>query len=59
MLIDDAMLALRISNGVLLSLLFLSGFWWARYTVSHPWLVGISFLFFGGLLVAAAIALGG
>ena len=57
--IDDARLALRVSNAVLVALLFLSGYWWARYTVSRPWVVGISFLVIGILLVVAAIALGG
>lgn len=59
LLIDDARLALRVSNAVLVGLLFFSGYWWARYTVSRPVLVGICFLLIGIVLVAAAIALGG
>jgi hypothetical protein len=59
LLIDDARLALRVSNAVLLALLFLSGYWWARYTLSRPWLVGAAFLLCGIVLVLAAIALGG
>ncbi|HEY4370100.1 MAG TPA: hypothetical protein VGN07_22910 [Steroidobacteraceae bacterium] len=59
LLIDDARLALRISNAVLVGLLFFTGYWWAHYTVSKPALVGVSFLFIGTALVAAAIALGG
>jgi hypothetical protein len=59
LLIDDARLALRVSNAVLVALLFFTGYWWARYTVSKPWLVGVSFLVIGIVLVAAAIALGG
>jgi hypothetical protein len=59
MLIDDARLALRVSNAVLVGLLFFTGYWWARYTVSKPWLVGSAFLVIGIVLVGAAIALGG
>ena len=59
MLIDDARLALRVSNAVLVALLFFSGYWWARYTVSKPWIAGLAFLLIGTGLVAAAIALGG
>lgn len=58
-LIDDARLALRVSNAVLVALLFFTGYWWARYTVSRPWLAGLAFLVIGVVLVAAAIALGG
>lgn len=59
LLIDDARLALRVSNAVLVALLFFSGYWWARYTVSRPWIAGLAFLLIGTGLVAAAIALGG
>jgi VIT family len=59
LLIDDARLALRVSNAVLVALLFFTGYWWARYTVSRPWIAGVSFLVIGIVLVVAAIALGG
>lgn len=59
LLIDDARLALRVSNAVLVSLLFITGYWWARYTVSKPALVGTAFMVIGIALVVAAIALGG
>ena len=59
MLIDDARLALRVSNAVLVALLFFTGYWWARYTVGKPWRAGLAFLVIGVALVAAAIALGG
>lgn len=59
MFLDDARLALRISNGILLALLFVVGFSWARHTLSNPWVVGLGFLVGGGALVGAAIALGG
>ena len=59
LLIDDAQLALRVSNGVLLTLLFATGYWWSRFTLGRPWLVGLCFLAGGVGLVAVAIALGG
>ncbi|HEY5809359.1 MAG TPA: hypothetical protein VIT67_15400 [Povalibacter sp.] len=59
LLIDNARFALRVSNGVLLILLFMSGYLWARQTLSRPWLVGTVFLACGLALVIAAIALGG
>ena len=59
LIFDDARFALRVSNGILLALLFVVGSWWARYTLGKPWLVGLCFLAVGFLLVAAAIALGG
>ncbi len=57
--IDDAFLALRVSNAILLALLFWAGFSWARYTTARPALTGLVFLLFGAALVVMAIALGG
>lgn len=59
LLFDNARLALRVSNAVLLGLLFITGCLWARFTLGNPWIVGLSFLVGGGVLVAVAIALGG
>jgi hypothetical protein len=59
LLIDEAHLALRVSNAVLLAILFVTGYWWARYTLDKPWLVGLGFLVGGTSLVLVAIALGG
>jgi hypothetical protein len=59
LLIDEAQFALRVSNAVLLALLFVTGFWWARYTLDRPWVVGLGFLAGGIALVLMAIALGG
>jgi hypothetical protein len=59
LLLDNARLALRWSNAILLALLFLSGFRWARHTLHNPWLVGLSFLVGGVVLVGVAILLGG
>ena len=59
LLIDDAMLALRVSNAVLLALLFFTGYRWAHYTLGRPWLVGLCFLIGGIAMVWTAIMLGG
>ena len=55
----DTSTELSFTNEVLIALLFFTGYWWARYTVSRPWNAGVAFLFIGSALVAAAIALGG
>jgi VIT1/CCC1 family predicted Fe2+/Mn2+ transporter len=57
--IDDAWWALRVSNLLLLALLFVTGHAWGRYAVARPWLAGLVFLLGGTVLVAATIALGG
>lgn len=59
LLLDDAYVALRASNAILLALLFLCGYRWARFTLGRPWIVGTCFLAIGIVLVLAAIALGG
>jgi VIT1/CCC1 family predicted Fe2+/Mn2+ transporter len=58
-LIDDPVLALRISNAVLLGLLFAVGYRAARHTLARPWIAGASFVGIGLALVLTAIALGG
>ena len=57
--IDDPWTALRVSNAVLLGLLFYAGYAWAKHTLAKPWLAGACFLLGGLGLVAVAIALGG
>ena len=57
--IDQAHLALRVSNLILLGLLFWAGYSWARYTMARPFWTGLIFLLIGALLVVMAIALGG
>jgi VIT1/CCC1 family predicted Fe2+/Mn2+ transporter len=58
-LLDDAQVALRTSNAVLIALLFVVGFQWARQTALRPWLTGLVMMFGGIAMVAMAIALGG
>ena len=52
-------MALRVSNGVLLLMLFLVGYRSAKETMAWPLLLGAIFLLVGLALVAATIALGG
>jgi hypothetical protein len=59
LLIDDAFVALRVSNALLLAMLFGVGWSWSRYTVAHPFWTGLTFLLGGLALVVVAIALGG
>jgi hypothetical protein len=59
MLLDDAMLALRISNGIAILMLFLMGYAFGRLTERQPWAVGLFMVLFGILLVVMTIALGG
>jgi len=59
LILDEPRLALRISNAILLGLLFFVGWRMARHTLAKPWLAGATFLVFGLVLVLIAIALGG
>jgi len=55
----DRFLAVRVSNLLLLTMLFLVGYRWARVTHSNPWIVGSILLLVGLVMVAIAMALGG
>ena len=57
--IDDPWIALRVSNAVLLGLMFYAGYAWAKDTLAKPWIAGLFFLLGGLGLVVVAIALGG
>jgi hypothetical protein len=60
LMIDNSYLALRISNAILISLLFLMGFYWGRHVGSpRPWMTGMLVMSIGILLVLIAIPLGG
>jgi hypothetical protein len=59
LLFDNARFALRVSNAILLGSLFVTGYFWARYTTGKPWLMGLTLLFGGTVLVGVAILLGG
>jgi VIT1/CCC1 family predicted Fe2+/Mn2+ transporter len=57
--IDDSWVALRFSNAILIGLLFVVGYRWARHTNLPPVRVGLALLVGGLALVAVAIGLGG
>jgi VIT1/CCC1 family predicted Fe2+/Mn2+ transporter len=59
LLIADSNFALRVSNWLLILLLFVVGCWWGRYGDSPPWRVGLTAMLLGILMVLVAIALGG
>jgi VIT1/CCC1 family predicted Fe2+/Mn2+ transporter len=57
--LDDPHRALRVSNAILIGLLFFVGWRAALHTLVRPWLAGLAFMLVGVLLVALAIPLGG
>ncbi len=59
LLLGNAVLALRLSNAVLVLLLFITGYWWGRFTDVRPWGVALTVTALGLIMVALAIALGG
>jgi hypothetical protein len=59
LVIDAPWRALRVSNALLIGMLFLVGYEWGRQAHVPPWRAGLAFLAAGVALVAVAIALGG
>jgi VIT1/CCC1 family predicted Fe2+/Mn2+ transporter len=57
--LDEAWIALRFSNALLIGLLFVVGYRWARHTNLPPKRMGFSLMVGGLVLVLVAIALGG
>ena len=51
--------ALRASNAIAIVMLFLLGYAYGRMTGRHPWVIGISMVVLGCVLVALTMALGG
>lgn len=51
--------ALRVSNAIAVTLMFLTGYAFGRVAEYHPWLSGFVMVFFGAALVAMTMALGG
>jgi len=56
---QDAMRAMRVSNGVAVAMLFVAGAAYGRYVGRSPWLLGTAMVALGAVLVALTIALGG
>jgi len=59
MVIGDARVALRVSNALAVIMLFLCGFFFARYAGLNQWVTGLIMVAVGVALVSIAIALGG
>jgi hypothetical protein len=59
LVMHDLHRALRVSNGILLALLFIVGYNHAKHTTARPWVTGLVFLGVGVFLVALTIRLGG
>jgi VIT family len=59
LLVEDSYLALRLSNVVLILLLFLVGYWWAHYIDARPWQAAVIVVCLGVSMVFIAVALGG
>ena len=59
LLVSDAWLALRISNGVAILMLALCGYAFGRYSGLQPWLMALVMVAIGAALAGVAIALGG
>jgi len=57
--IQEPMRALRVSNAIALGLLYLTGHALGRITGHRPWIMGLSMVAVGAVLVAITIALGG
>jgi hypothetical protein len=59
LLMHDAMLALRVSNGIAIVLLFVGGYKLAKFSGFHHWWTGLTMVAIGTAVVALTIALGG
>ncbi len=59
MFMQNAGLAMRVSNAIAVLMLFLTGCAFGRITSRRPWAMGISMVFLGAILVGLTMALGG
>jgi hypothetical protein len=57
--ISDARLALRVSNGIAIAMLFFCGYVFGYRSGLRPWRTGLAMVVIAGSLVGVAIALGG
>jgi VIT1/CCC1 family predicted Fe2+/Mn2+ transporter len=56
---QDGQLAMRVSNGIAIAMLFVAGALYARVVGGRAWLIGAVMVVLGIALVAMTIALGG
>lgn len=59
LLIADGETALRVSNAVLVALLFVIGWFWGRHVGTRPWQAGLLIMSLGAAMALIAIPLGG
>lgn len=59
LLVRDAKVAIRASNGIAILMLFVTGYAFGRCSGRRPWLAGLVMIVVGGSLVGIASALGG
>jgi VIT1/CCC1 family predicted Fe2+/Mn2+ transporter len=59
MVMRNATSALRTSNGIAIAMLFIAGVAYGRVVGRAPWIIGMSMVALGSVLVALTIALGG
>lgn len=59
MVMQDAMRAMRFSNGIAVAMLFVAGAAYGRCVGRSPWALGVAMVALGAVLVALTIALGG
>ena len=57
--VHDVEVAMRVSNGIAIVLLFLTGYAFGLCSEFRPWLTGFAMVVIGSILVAFTIALGG
>jgi hypothetical protein len=58
-LVPNARMALRVSNGIAIVMLFLAGYGFGKYAGDRPWRMGFAMVLLGGVLVGITISLGG
>ena len=59
LVMKNAWLALRVSNAIAIAMLFLTGWAFGRITGRLPWVMGVSMVILGAILVGLTMALGG
>jgi VIT1/CCC1 family predicted Fe2+/Mn2+ transporter len=59
LLLENVRLALRLSNGIALAMLFLAGYAYGNCIDRSPWLTGLAMVALGTALVGLTMALGG
>jgi len=59
LLFQDGLFALRVANALQVVLLFVTGYWWARYSGGNRWWAGLAIAVLGTALVLLAVPLGG